>query len=65
MVKIIKKNSSKMKTNLLIHEVLDTFGIIYPSYWLQKGVEISFTKHLAILEHYYIGLHCPYYGTKW
>ncbi len=64
-VDIIKSFSSKMKTKLPFHELLDAFGIIYPSYWLQKGVETSFSKHLAILEHYYVALHCPCYGTKW
>jgi len=41
-VAIIKSFSSKMKTKLPFHEVLDAFGIIYPSYWIQKGVETSF-----------------------
>jgi hypothetical protein len=28
------------------HIVLDALGIIYPQYWLQPDVEITFSKHL-------------------
>lgn len=32
------------------------FGIVYLQYWVQKGHDVSFRKHLNILkEHYY----CP------
>jgi hypothetical protein len=33
------------------------FGIIYPQYWLQEGVEASFQKHLVILKQHYASSH--------
>ena len=35
------------------HAVLDAIGIIYPQYWLQVDVEITFSKHLHTLKNWY------------
>ena len=35
------------------HAVLDALGIIYPQYWLQPDVDITFSKHLDTLKNWY------------
>jgi hypothetical protein len=34
-------------------ELLDAFGIIYPQYWRQEGVEGSLPHHLAVLKEFF------------
>jgi hypothetical protein len=31
----------------------------------KRELRHPFLKHLTVLEHYYVALHCPCYGTKW
>jgi hypothetical protein len=33
---------AKMKAWFSFHNVLDTFGVVYPLYWLQGDYEVSF-----------------------
>jgi hypothetical protein len=33
--------------------VMDALGVVYPQYWLQGDAEVSFRKHLTVLQDFY------------
>jgi hypothetical protein len=41
-------------------DILSIFGILYPQYWLQEGVEEAFPKYLQVLKKQYCGTRSPW-----
>ena len=41
---------AELETRFLANHIMDSLGIVFPQYWLQENVDMSFSTHLAILK---------------
>jgi hypothetical protein len=47
---------AKLNVHFFEQSVLDVMGIVYPQYWLQENVKVTFPQHLENLKGFYYSL---------
>ena len=50
MIEMAEALIAELKTHFPANYVMDPLGIVFPQYWLQENVDMSFSAHLAILK---------------
>ena len=50
MTKVAEALIAELETSFPANHVMDSLGIVFPQYWLQENVDMSFSAHLAILK---------------
>jgi hypothetical protein len=49
-VRVVDRILIKLEGTFHGHGIMDSFGVVYPQYWLYSNVEKKFNKHVKVIK---------------